>query len=60
MGFDEDQFDLLMNNNFESRKGLNFLSTSKLVKMAGNSIVVPVLEKIFEQIIDIEQTLMNK
>lgn len=54
MGFEESQYDTLMENNFISKGGQKFLSTSKLVKMAGNSIVVPVLEKVFEQMIEIQ------
>lgn len=59
MGFDESHFDALMENNFVSKGNQKFLSTSKLVKMAGNSIVVPILEKIFEQMIDIQQIDMR-
>ncbi|NRG98405.1 DNA (cytosine-5-)-methyltransferase [Streptococcus suis] len=59
MGFDESHFDALMENNFISKGNQKFLSTSKLVKMAGNSIVVPILEKIFEQMIDIQQIDMR-
>ncbi|MTB42830.1 DNA (cytosine-5-)-methyltransferase [Streptococcus uberis] len=59
MGFDEDQFDRLVESNFETKKGYRFLSTSKLLKMAGNSIVVPVLEEIFKQVIEIENLLKN-
>ncbi len=55
MGFEESQYDTLMENNFIAKGGQKFLSTSKLVKMAGNSIVVPVLEKIFEQMIEIHE-----
>lgn len=55
MGFDEGQFDLLMENNFKIKGNQPFLSTGKLVKMAGNSIVVPVLEKIFQQIVEIKE-----
>lgn len=55
MGFDESQFDVLIENNFPSKGGQNFLSTSKLVKMAGNSIVIPILEKIFEQMLEIQK-----
>lgn len=50
MGFDEKDFQLLMDNNFQNKKNGNFFSNSKLIKMAGNSIVVNVLEEIFKQI----------
>ncbi|HFU3697769.1 TPA: DNA (cytosine-5-)-methyltransferase [Streptococcus suis] len=55
MGFDESQFDLLMEHNFTIKGNQPFLSTGKLIKMAGNSIVVPILEKIFEQIVEIRE-----
>lgn len=50
MGFDEQDFQILLDNNFKSNKTRMFFSDSKLIKMAGNSIVVPVLEEIFKQI----------
>jgi len=50
MGFEEKDFQALLNNNFQNKKNGMFFSDSKLVKMAGNSIVVPVLEEIFKQI----------
>ncbi len=50
MGFEEKDFQLLVDNNFETRANTQFFTREKLVKLAGNSIVVPVLEKIFEQI----------
>lgn len=55
MGFEESQFDKLMENNFNAKGGQKFLTTSKLVKMAGNSIVVPILEKIFNQMVEIQK-----
>ncbi|EQC78430.1 Modification methylase, putative [Streptococcus sp. HSISM1] len=58
MGFKEEQFDLLMSNNFEIRKGTMFLTVSKLNKLAGNSIVVPILEKIFEQLDDLRKEIL--
>ena len=50
MGFDEQDFQILLDNNFKYNKKNMFFSDSKLIKMAGNSIVVPVLEEIFKQI----------
>jgi len=50
MGFSEEGFDSLVENNIPLRNGSNLLSLSKLIKLAGNSIVVPVLENIFSQI----------
>ena len=48
MGFEEKDYENIINNNFIS-KGRSFFNIEKLNKMAGNSIVVNVLEKIFEQ-----------
>ena len=42
-----------------NKKGTMFLTPSKLNKMAGNSIVVPILEKIFEQLEDIRKELSS-
>jgi len=49
MGFDEEDYDCIVNNNFEYRKK-KFFNIEKLNRMAGNSIVVNVLEEIFKQI----------
>ena len=59
MGFKEEQYELLLSNNFINKKGTMFLTPSKLNKMAGNSIVVPILEKIFEQLEDIRKELSS-
>ncbi len=50
MGFDDKDFDILMENNIISRGNNKVFSKEKLVRFAGNSIVVDVLESIFEQI----------
>lgn len=50
MGFDEQDFQILLDNNFSNKKNGKFFSDAKLIKMAGNSIVVNVLEEIFKQI----------
>lgn len=55
MGFNESSFDILINNNINIRKDAQFLPSSKLVKLAGNSIVVPVLEEIFKQVIELNE-----
>nr|WP_263314755.1 DNA (cytosine-5-)-methyltransferase [Mammaliicoccus sp. Marseille-Q6498] len=60
MGFKESQFDLLLENNIEIAKDRKILPSSKLIKLAGNSIVVPVLEKIFEQITEINDEIIKK
>lgn len=57
MGFDEEDFDAIVNNNFmDSKKGM-FFTRSKLERMAGNSIVVNILQAIFKQISDIKDEM---
>lgn len=57
MGFDEKDFEILIKNNFYSRKNSYFFSRDKLYKLAGNSIVVNMLEAIFNQVIDLNNIL---
>ncbi len=59
MGFDERDYQRILDNNFEAKKGEMFFTRDKLYKMAGNSIVVNVLEEIFRQIIDIESNILQ-
>lgn len=59
MGFDEESFEELMNNNIIFENGNKILPNSKLIRLAGNSIVVDVLEKIFEQIIEINDKILS-
>lgn len=59
MGFDEDDFQSLMDNNFPVTKTMDFFVPSKLYKMAGNSIVVNVLEAIFRQIEYIKNNILD-
>ena len=47
MGFDEESFNRLMANNIQTKKGQFIFSREKTIKLAGNSIVVNVLESIF-------------
>ena len=56
MGFDESDFDKVVNNNFKLTNRKNNLAFKKerLYKMAGNSIVVTVLESIFKQLQEID------
>lgn len=57
MGFDEEDYQVLIDNEFFKKSKL-FYSREKLIKMAGNSIVVDVLEEVFKQIIEIKETIM--
>lgn len=58
MGFEEHQFDLLMANNIDVASDRKILPQSKLIRLAGNSIVVQVLESIFKQIIEINSEIL--
>ena len=59
MGFTEEQFDLLMQHNIDVAAGRKILPQSKLIRLAGNSIVVQVLESIFRQIDYIDKNILN-
>ena len=59
MGFDEEDFDLLMDNNITIGKNRPMFSMGKLIKMAGNSIVVNVLEAIFAQVVEINNKFLG-
>ena len=37
-----------------------FFNNNKVVKMAGNSIVVPVLEEVFKQMIEVDEKFLSK
>ncbi|MCI6846301.1 MAG: DNA (cytosine-5-)-methyltransferase [Solobacterium sp.] len=58
MGFDERDFQVLVDNNFKLR-GKDFFAREKMIKLAGNSIVVNVLEEIFRQIVDIKERIID-
>lgn len=59
MGFTDDDFDSLLNVNLMKRKNSVFFSRDVLYKLAGNSIVVNVLEAIFKQVLDIKQNVLS-
>ena len=59
MGFDERDYEVLKESNFESRKNSLFFSRDKIYKLAGNSIVVNILESIFDQVIDLNKLINN-
>lgn len=59
MGFDEIDYDRIVNNNFVNFRGNKFFTRDKLNKMAGNSIVVNVLEEIFKQIDYIDKNFFD-
>ncbi len=59
MGFDEEDYTKAIKQNMEYQKGRSVLSKDKLLKMAGNSICVDVLEALFRQIIEIDKLIFN-
>lgn len=59
MGFSEEKYDLLVNNNPKVAVDRNLVPMSKQIKLAGNSIVVNVLESVFKYMINLD-CILNK
>lgn len=57
MGFAETDYEILINNNFITKGKSLFFSRDTMYRFAGNSIVVKILEQIFNQIIDLKMLL---
>lgn len=57
MGFTDSDFRQLKNNNMEFHKGDGIFARDKVIRMAGNSIPVKLLEGVFLQIIQIDALL---
>lgn len=57
MGFDEKDYEKIAKKTYLSNKRSYFFSRDKLYKLAGNSIVVNVLEQIFNAIIDLDDII---
>ena len=53
MGFAEHDYEKIVNNNPLYCTNKTFFTRERLEKLAGNSLVVDVLEEIFKQIIEI-------
>ncbi|WP_312039408.1 DNA (cytosine-5-)-methyltransferase [Macrococcoides bohemicum] len=62
MGFREEQYDSLIENNISISEstGRKMLAPSKIIKLAGNSIVVDVLEAIFKNMLEINEMIEKK
>jgi len=60
MGFDETDYEMLIDNNMISRGKSLFFSRDAIYKLAGNSIVVDVLEAVFDQVLDINRIISLK
>lgn len=59
MGFDDKDYESIMAGNFRKNVAEDFFANTKIVKMAGNSIVVPVLEEIFKQLLFVDQHILS-
>lgn len=59
MGFSDEDYENVINYNPEVRKGTRLLSRDKLIKMAGNSIPVKLLEGIFLQVKQIDESVFG-
>lgn len=59
MGFDEEDYESLIDNNFVVRRNANFFTRDKLNRMAGNSICVNVLESVFRLIDEMNNVIAN-
>lgn len=60
MGFTDEDFKRLKSNNVEFHKGDALFSRDKVIRMAGNSIPVKLLEGVFYQILQIDQKLAEQ
>ena len=62
MGFEEEDFDKVVNEEIYADKGARrtFFNLERLHKLAGNSIVVDVLEAIFKQILFINTNILGE
>ena len=56
MGFDESDFNRVLKYNPQLQKNKKLYSRERLERLAGNSIVVDVLVKIFEQINELKSS----
>ena len=57
MGFKEEEYDRILDNNFKIKKNSMLFTRDNLIKMAGNSIAVNVLSAIFHQIVHLDEML---
>lgn len=60
MGFEDKDYEALIEGNFKKNIVKDFFSYTKIIKMAGNSIVVPVLEEVFKQMIYVDEHFLSK
>jgi len=60
MGFEDKDYESLIEGNFKKNITTNFFTTTKIIKMAGNSIVVPVLEEVFKQMLYVDEHFLSE
>lgn len=60
MGFTDDDYDNIIKNNTEFHKNKKMFPRDKLIRMAGNSIPVKLLEGMFLQIKQLDEMLNKK
>lgn len=59
MGFDEEDYQKLIENDFNISSNRSFFAYSKLYRLAGNSIVVNILECIFKQLDYVNKNILQ-
>ena len=59
MGFTDEDYENVIRNNPEIRKGSVLLSRDKIIRMAGNSIPVKLLEGVFLQIKKLDEEVFG-
>ena len=57
MGFDEKDYESIIEKNPEVHKGRYLFSRDKIIRMAGNSIPVNLLEYVFRQVSDLDKSV---
>lgn len=60
MGFEDFDYDKIQNNNPMQRKNRKLFPRDKIIRMAGNSIPVKMLEGFFYQLHDLEKIINSK
>lgn len=60
MGFDEADYENVIAENPEIHKGTKLFPRDKLIRMAGNSIPVNLLEQVFVQLVDLDEKIASK
>jgi DNA (cytosine-5)-methyltransferase 1 len=60
MGFEDSDYEAIMDGNFKRNIAEMYFNNNKITKMAGNSIVVPVLEEVFKQLLYINEYILTE